>query len=308
MQIIYGLDKARKNRKAIVASIGIFDGVHLGHQHLIKQVIRQARRLKAQSAIFTFSPHPLMMLNPLRVPHLLIFLRHRLRLISSLGIDLCLVLKFNRALANMPPEEFVRNLTNKFRIKKLLIGENFYFGKNKCGDLRLLKELGKKYNFKVEKIKIIKAQGKSISSTKIRQLVRQGKLNIVSKLLGRPVSILGTVTKGFARGRTLGFPTANINPHHEVLPPFGVYAVRVKINEGWHQGILNIGRRPTFFRDGQPSIEVHLFDFQRNIYGKDLEIIFLKKMRAEKRFKSTSALAQQIKKDVERVKKYFYPT
>ncbi len=296
-------------KEPIVATIGIFDGVHLGHQYLIKQVIKRARRLKAQSAVFTFTPHPLAVLNPLKTPPLLIFLKHRLRLISSLGINLCVVLKFNRALASMSAEEFVKKiLVNRFRVKELIIGENFCFGKDKCGDINLLKQLGKKYNFRVEKIKIIKEKRQFISSTKIRTLISRGKLKLASKFLGRPVSILGTVIRGFSRGRRLGFPTANIDPHHEVLPPFGVYAVKVKIDKGWHQGVLNIGCRPTFFKKGQPSIEVYLFDFKKNIYGKDIEMIFLKKIRAEKKFRNSQALVKQIEKDRQKAKEYFYST
>lgn len=308
MQIIYGQDKIKKSKKAIIATVGIFDGVHLGHQYLLKKVIKQAKCLKAKSAVFTFDPHPLMIADPSRKPQLLIFLRHRLRLIASFKIDLCVVLKFNHTLANMQPGKFIKKiLVDNFKLKELLVGEHFSFGQGKGGDIDLLKELGRKYNFKVKEVKKIKAGKEFISSTKIRRLITRGQLNLASKLLGRPVSILGTVTKGFSLGRKLGFPTANIDPHHEVLPPFGVYAVKIKIDNKWYQGILNIGKRPTFFKDAAPTIETYLFDFKKNIYGKDIEVIFLKKIRPEEQFKNPQHLIQQIKNDIKIAKKYFPP-
>lgn len=308
MRIIYGQDKIKKSNTPVVATIGIFDGVHLGHQYLLRQVVKEARRLKAKSAAFTFEPHPLAIINPARKPPMLIFLKHRLRLIAALGIDLCIVLKFNRALADMEPRQFVEKfLVKYFRLKKLLVGKGFAFGKSKGGDVSLLKELGEKYNFEVEEVKKIKAGKQFISSSKIRLLISRGKLNSASKLLGRPVSILGTVKKGFALGKELGFPTANIDPHHEILPPFGVYAVKIKVEGKWHRGVLNIGGRPTFFKNAEAAIEAHLFDFKKNIYGKDIEVTFLKKIRPEKKFKSPFQLTAQVRKDIKRAKKYFSP-
>ena len=183
------------------------------------------------------------------------------------------------------------------------MGSNFFFGKKREGSLKVLKEFSKLYGYKVSTVGRFKTSGKIISSTLIRSLILEGKIKKASFLLSRPVTVLGTVVKGHRRGRDVGFPTANVDPHHEAIPPSGVYAVRVKIGNRLYKGILNRGLRPTFIKgEKEPTIEVHVFGFRKDIYGKDIEIIFVKKIREEKKFKDIDKLRKRIKEDIKRAK------
>ena len=285
-----------------VATIGIFDGVHIGHQEIIKAVVRRAKKLSLKSVAITFDPHPLKVLEPKNAPPLLISLKHRLRLIKELGIDSCVVINFTKSFSLLDPETFVKNvLLDKLRVKELYVGENFCLGKARSGDVSFLKEMGKKYGFAVHSVSFIKKNGIIVSSTQIRNLIIKGGLDTASRLLKRSVSVLGTVVKGAALGRELGYPTANINPHHEAIPPAGVYVIKIKLLNKQYSGILNIGKRPTFTtrnaQESEPTIEAHIFDFKGRIYGKDIEVYFVKKIRDESRFSSKEKLISQIRRD-----------
>ncbi|MFA4991758.1 MAG: bifunctional riboflavin kinase/FAD synthetase [Candidatus Omnitrophota bacterium] len=293
----------REISKAIV-SIGIFDGIHLGHQRILRELIRESRRQKARSAVITFDPHPRKVLNPGANVPLLISLKHRLKLIKEMGVDSCLVLRFTRSFSKISPGHFIKDvLLKNMDLKALVIGENFLFGAGKKGGPRLLKELGGRHGFKLVIVKPAKVKGNCVSSTSIRQAIKKGELRLASLMLGRPVTVLGTVIKGRGLGRRLGFPTANINPHHESIPPSGVYAVDAMIGDKFYKGALNIGTRPTIGRGTDPSIEIHVINFKKNIYGEDIEIIFKKKLRSEKKFKSLQDLKDQIAKDILLAKK-----
>jgi len=285
--------------KKIAATIGIFDGVHKAHQRILKKLCQEARKDKLKSIVITFHPHPQKVLNPkVNIPFLM-SLEHRIKLIKEAGIDSCRVIKFTKKFAKLSPEDFIRNLLiDKARLKTLIVGRDFLFGFKQKGGIDLLKKLSKKYNFKLYPINPIKIKNKMVSSTAIRKAIEKGDLKFASFMLGRPVSILGTVIKGRGVGKKIGFPTANINPHHESIPSAGVYAVDVKINKKLHKGILNIGTRPTFTKDKDPTIEIHIFNFRKNIYGRDLEIIFKRKIRNEKKFSSPKALKRQISSDI----------
>jgi len=295
-----------------VATIGIFDGVHIGHQEIIKAVVRRAKKLSLKSVAITFDPHPLKVLEPKNAPPLLISLKHRLRLIKELGIDSCLVINFTKSFSLLDPETFVKNvLLDKLRVKELYVGENFCLGKARSGDASFLKEMGKKHGFAVHSVSFIKKNRVVVSSTQIRNLIIKGDLDTASRLLKRPVSVLGTVVKGAALGRELGYPTANINPHHEAIPPAGVYVIKIKLLNKQYGGILNIGRRPTLTQllsaragltgrkaqEAEPTIEAHIFDFKGRIYGKDIEVYFVKKIRDESKFSSKEKLISQIRRD-----------
>ena len=296
-------------RKRSVVTIGVFDGVHIGHRTIIKKVAARAKRLKAESVVVTFDPHPLKVLDVRHFVPSLISLKHRIKLIKALGIDRVLVMDFNKKIAAMPPEKFVADsIIKKLDAREIFVGEDFRFGRGAQSDAFDLKAIGEKNGLKVNVIKHVKKKGFIISSTLIRRLVVSGSINEASNFLGRPYSILGTVVVGSKLARSLGYPTANINPHHEAIPPSGVYVVKVKFNGRLFKGVMNIGVRPTFYdhgRDKEPSIEVHIFDFHLRIYGKDLEILFVRKLREEKKFKTIDSLIAQIKKDEALARKAF---
>ena len=295
----------KKTSNKFAASIGIFDGVHRGHQKILKKLYKEASRNNAKSLLITFDPHPRNILKS-KIP-LLISLSHRLTLIKDFGIDFLKVIRFTRKFSRLSGDEFITKiLMRKFKIDILVLGENFSFGHKGRGAAALLK----RYGFKVFEVKALKSKGRSISSTRIRQKIEKGDLRNASLMLGRPVTVFGTVVKGRRVGRRLGFPTANIDPHHEAIPPSGVYSVDAKISNRIHKGILNIGTRPTFGlprtrakrvvrgKNIDPTIELHVFNFKKTIYRKDVEIIFKRKIRNERRFKSVEALRKQIQEDI----------
>jgi len=274
-----------------IVTIGIFDGVHKGHQAILKKVIRRAKIARLKSVVVTFNPHPVKVLSPGAKIPLLMSLGHRIRLIKKMGVDECLVMRFTKGFSRLSPEDFIKNvLVDKFNLKALVTGGNFLFGFEEKGGVALLRKLSRAYDFKFYSVPPLKMDGNFISSTRIRRLIEEGDLKLASKMLGRPVTILGTVVKGRRFGRKIGFPTANINPHHESIPPGGVYGVDAVLGEKKYRGILNIS--------GRKIIEVHIFNFKKDIYGKDIEIIFRQKIRDEKKFKSPEALKKQIQLDI----------
>lgn len=306
MRIIKGLEnfKDLKQKRPVIVAIGTFDGVHIAHKQIIKKAVSTAARLKGLSVVLTFYPHPMRITNPDKSPALLTSIEHRVGLISELKPDICLIVDFRKSFAGMSPQDFIdKILIEHLRATQIVIGKNFKFGRNKSGNIKLLKTVSKKYGFTVDAIESLKSAGKIISSSFIRSLIEYGRLNAASKLLGRRFSVLGTVVKGDSRGKALGYPTANIDPHQEALPPNGVYAIRAKIKNKWYGGMLNIGKRPTFYRDADKfAIEVNIFNFNKYIYGQVLEIFFLKKIRNEKKFASAKLLKDQLQRDSLRVK------
>jgi len=287
--------------KNSVVTIGVFDGVHIGHRAIIKKVAREARTEGLESVVITFDPHPLKILKPHSFIPSLISLRHRVRLLKELGIDRVLVMKFDRKMAGLPAEKFIKDIiADRLRAKEIFVGEDFLFGKGASADTDELKTIAARFSMNVRVIRHVKVAGRIVSSSLIRRLVMNGDIKYASRLLGRPFSILGTVVRGAKLARRLGYPTANVNPHHEAMPPGGVYAVKVKFKGRALKGVMNIGIRPTFYdhgRDEEPSIEVHIFDFHGRIYGRDLEIIFVRKLRDEKKFNTIDSLIMQIKRD-----------
>lgn len=299
MEVIYGLNKINKFKRPVVA-LGVFDGVHRGHRYILKKAVKKAQGINGVSVAVSFHPHP-------QGKESLYSLEHRLKLISELGINVCIVIRFNRAFSAVSADDFIRDiLVDRIGALYIYIGKNFRFGKYAQGDYKLLDRFSKIYGYSVKAFNVIKVNHRVISSTYIRKLITQGNLNAAGKLLQKPVTILGTVIKGIALGRRLGFPTANINPHHEILPPAGVYLVKAVLNNESLDGICNIGNKPTvlkIYRNKQKYIEVYIFDFNKNIYGKNLEIKFIHKIRDEKKFPSLKLLSAQIQKDIISAKK-----
>ncbi len=300
MKVIYGTGslKRPKIEKKVVA-VGVFDGVHLGHQMILRRVVREARRSSMASAVVTFSYHPSHLFDPLKkIPHLT-SLEHKISFIAACGIDYCYVINFNRAFAATTPEIFVKDtLLKKIGMVSLYVGEDFIFGKGAKGDKKLLKLLSKKLHFKLHVLKHLKMGAKVISSTLIRKSVKKGRLNEACRYLGRYVSILGDVIKGEGVGAGLGYPTANIRPHHEVLVPDGIYATYSILGGKAFKSVTYIGTRPTF-KTAVPyrGVESFLFDFRKKIYGSKMEIRFVRKIRGDKRFPSARELVRAIEKD-----------
>lgn len=295
---------ARAARKVCLA-IGVFDGVHLGHQRVIAQARDDAKAAGATSVVLTFDPHPMRVLHPDRAPLLLTSTPHKLALIQKLGADFCLLLTFDKAFSLTSPEEFIARLArNTNQLQEICVGARFRFGHNRAGDVRLLQTLAPRYGYVARQIEPVRLGNEIISSTAVRQHVLAGNLDRAAAMLGRPFSVLGTVEQGDRLGQRLGYPTANLNPHNEVLPPDGVYAARALLGNETFGAVVNIGVRPTFETGRQRRVlEAHILDFGRDIYGADVEVSFLKKLRDEKKFQSVDALKAQIAADIQTARK-----
>lgn len=300
MKVIRGINKLHLAPKSSVVTIGVFDGVHAGHSEVIGRAVRRAKELGLKSVVITFDPHPAKVLDHASEVPSLISLAHRIKLIESMSPDYLVVLSFSRPLASLPGDSFAKDiLAARAGAGEVYVGDNFYFGKGAASGAPELGRLGRKHGFKVKVVPAVKIAGSRISSSSIRKLIAEGRLDEAEKFLGRPVSVLGTVVSGANLARELGYPTANINPHHEAIPPCGVYAVLVKYGQRLYKGVLNIGFRPTFYapRDREEAIEVHIFGFKDTIYGKDLEVFFVKRIRDEARFIDKEGLVRQIRAD-----------
>jgi riboflavin kinase/FMN adenylyltransferase len=310
MKVIRGLENLKTGLKGSVVTIGVFDGVHIGHRRIIKDTVARAGKAGAKSVVLTFEPHPAKILNPGPGVPTIISLEHRIRIIGSLGVDYLVIAAFTKKLGAMTPEEFVKKvLLEKLSAKELLIGGNFYFGRGARTGAEGLKRLARKMGFRVKVLKPVRRGAHVVSSSLIRRLITKGDIAKAADILGRPVSVLGTVIRGRARGRILGYPTANINPHHETIPPSGVYAVRVRYKNRTFGGVLNIGFRPTFHDDAgtaEPTIEVHIFDFDKSVYGEGLEILFVARLRDEKKFRDRESLIAQIARDTRQAQNYLH--
>jgi len=313
MEVVYGLEKLKRKFQKSVVALGTFDGVHLGHQEIIRTTRNIARRSGSKSMVVTFEPPPRMVIRKRsKEAQLLTTTEGKEELIGNLGIDLMLIIHFNRKFAHLTPKEFVKKIIfDGIGAGRLVVGSTFRFGRNRSGNVNLLKQLGREYSFGVTKVSQVKIGNIKVSSSKIRQLLSQGRVEMARCLLGRYYTISGRVIKGSGRGKELAFPTANLDISGDVVLPRGVYAVLVSLEGEKYRGVINIGVRPTFSpgrqfpakgrigRIKQPGVEVHIFDFRGNLYGKKLEVSFVKRIRREMKFKTQEELANQIRKDIE---------
>ena len=281
-------------------ALGTFDGVHSGHQRVIKEAVCAAKKTKAPSLAITFDPHPQAIISPRRGLRLLTTLSDREKLFADLGIDGVVVFKFTKHLKSLSYEDFVRRyLVNRLGVKHVFVGYDYAFGKKRAGDVVALKHLGKEYGFLVTVVPPVKIAGRPIKSRVIRELISRGDFSQAIRLLGHPYSISGKVVRGSGRGKDLGFPTANLKVDPEkLILAHGVYAGRVS----GKKCVVNIGARPTFGTD-QTVVEVHILGFNKNIRGKRLEVLLVKRLRDELQFSDVYALKRQIKKDIARVAK-----
>lgn len=302
MQVIRDLDTLAEPPCRTVLTLGNFDGVHLGHREIFRRVVDKAQELKGTAVVVTFEPHPLRLLAPEKAPLQLNTAEEKIRLLAASCIDLLVVLNFTRQLAEMPAEVFVRDiLVRKLGVKHLIVGYDYAFGRNRQGDTKFLDELAKIHNFTLEILEPIRAEQQAHSSTAIRKFLQEGRVAEAVKILGRNFTLDGEVVHGEGRGRKLGFPTANLVTQKEILPRDGVYAVKVKWRNEYYDGVINIGCRPTFATDA-PTLEIHLMDFQGDLYGERLRIYFVDRLRDELRFPTVEALKDAVAEDIVRAR------
>ncbi|MGA4643046.1 bifunctional riboflavin kinase/FAD synthetase [Limisphaera sp. 4302-co] len=292
-------------KRAACAALGFFDGVHLGHQQVIRQMLAEARSHDALAVVVTFDRHPATVVAPQRVPPLIQTQAQRLRTLAELGPDAIWVLRFDAALSRMRPEEFVGLLLSGLgRLRSICVGANFRFGHRRAGDVRFLEESGRRHGFAVHAFSVVALDGNVISSTRIRQAIATGHLEVAAEMLGRPWALAGRVVAGDGLGRRLGFPTANLDVQGLVLPPRGVYSGRCAVEGRVYRAALNVGWRPTVAGENPVlRVEVHLLDFDGDLYGRELEVAVLEKLRDEQRFESLEALRRQIRADLERIRR-----
>ena len=300
MRIIHAaLELAPQGRK-VCLGIGFFDGVHLGHQQIIRQTITDARKHEAIALVITFDRHPNTVVAPHRVPSLIYSLPQKLRAIESLGVDTLLLIPFNKAFSEQTGEAFVRGLVSDLgRVQSMCVGANFVFGHKRGGNVELLRKLGAELKFTVHGMAALSLDGRAVSSTRIREAIRAGELDGVSQMLGRAYSLAGPVVRGDGVGHKLGFPTANLDATGLALPPHGVYAVHADAGGKTYRAVLNIGLRPTL-QNPQPQlrVEAHLIDFAGELYGREVEVTFVDRLRPETRFPSLAELRAQIARDI----------
>ncbi|WP_455235165.1 bifunctional riboflavin kinase/FAD synthetase [Thiogranum longum] len=306
MRLIRGLHNLRPSHQGSAVTIGNFDGLHRGHQAVIRQLHERAARQGLMTTVMTFEPTPQEYFAPQKAPARLQRLRDKLALLQALGVDQVISLRFDRRLAELDADTFVQQiLVDGLDVRYLVVGDDFRFGKGRTGDFSFLQKAGKGHGFEVASTHTFLDGEERVSSSRVRQALAAGDLDMAARLLGRPYRICGRVVPGQQRGRGIGFPTANIRLHRAVSPLKGVFAVKTYgLGADPLQGVANLGTRPTV--DGEHWVlEVHLFDFASNIYGKYLDIEFCKKLRDEKKFESFEALKQQIEIDAEQARQFF---
>jgi len=307
MKVIADPAALQPDPRPVCAAIGVFDGVHLGHQRVLRQTLSEAARWRGLAVAVTFDRHPNAVVAPDRVPPLIYPPARNLELIASLGVEAAYVIRFDKEFSRIPGAQFVRGLARGFqRIKSICVGDGFLFGAGRSGNVALLQELGAELGFTLHAAPDVELDGQSVSSTRIRDAVRAGDFLLAGRMLGRPYALCGMVTKGEGLGRKLGFPTANLDVTGLVLPPTGVYAAEAQIGATRHRAAVNIGHRPTIHTaDPQLHVEAHLLDFDGAIYGQSLELVFLKRLREEEKFAAPALLRAQIALDVLTVKGFF---
>ena len=305
MKIFHDLENANI-AKPTVLTLGVFDGLHLGHQAIMAKVVERARATESVATAITFDPHPRAVLHPESAPPLLQTLDQRLANLEVLGIEQAIVVKFTKEFASQPAEDFLRNVVrDRLHAREVYLGKGFAFGKGRGGNIELLRKMSDELGFVAAEVDEVQLRGMRISSSRIRELLAEGRVNLARRMLGRPYGVEGVVIRGDQRGRSIGFPTANLKPHNRVIPKFGVYATATLIGGVWRRSVTNIGVRPTFGEELEPSIEAHVLDFDGDLYGDALRVRFLHRIRDERKFSGVDELITQIGRDAERARNYF---
>jgi riboflavin kinase/FMN adenylyltransferase len=305
MEILHSIPELGHLRSPVFLAIGVFDGVHRGHQAVISTSAKHAKSTNGTPVVVTFDPHPMKVLRPRQAPHLLTATQHKIRLIRGLGVQHLLIIKFDEAFAATSPEDFVQQLvTHSKPLREICVGHEWSFGKGRRGNLALLRKLGAQFDFDVVGIPAVTLRnGEVVSSTAIRHAIEAGDLAKAAEMLGREYTILGTVVRGENLGKKIGFPTANLSAHSEQFPPNGVYFAQAILNGTIYPGVVNLGYRPTVSSDKTERVlEIYLLDFDQNIYGKDIEVRFVQFLRPEQKFENLDALVRQIELDVQQAR------
>src|SRR5687767_6576010 len=305
MKIFHGTENANILRPTVL-TLGVFDGLHLGHQKIMRTVVDRAKATGATATAITFDPHPRAVLHPESAPPLLQTLDQRLVNFEVLGIEQAIVIAFDRELAAQPADVFLRDIVHdRLHAKEVYLGTGFAFGKGRGANIDLLRKLGTQLGFYADEVPEVGLRARRISSSAIRQDLSEGRVNRARRMLGRPYGVEGVIIRGNRRGHTIGFPTANLRPHNRVIPKFGVYATATLADGTWRKSITNIGVRPTFGTDFEPSIESYIFDFDRELYGDVIRVRFLHRIRDERKFTGIEELKAQIERDTGRALNYF---
>jgi riboflavin kinase/FMN adenylyltransferase len=305
MEILTGYGTIASPRGPVVATIGNFDGVHLGHQSLLAELRAEADRRALPAAVVTFDPHPLRVIAPERAPKMILTRRQKIEILASLGMDLIVFIPFDREVAEVPAEAFVRRfLGGQLHVAGLIVGADFRFGKDRSGDLETLRALGPACGFDVRAASTFTHDSIRVSATQVRRAIEAGDMREAAGIMGRAYVLVGQVVHGSGRGRTLAIPTANLAPENELIPGGGVYITETLVELEWHPSLTNIGTRPTFGETGL-AIETHLPDFSGSLYNERLRVRFHERLRDERRFESPEALQRQIAEDLRRMRERF---
>jgi riboflavin kinase / FMN adenylyltransferase len=305
MRLFHGTDNAEITRPTVL-TLGVFDGLHLGHQLIMKTVVERARAVSAVPTVITFEPHPRAVLHPESAPPLLQTFDQKIEALGVLGIEQTIVINFDAAFAQIRAQDFLRDVVvDRLHAKEVYLGRGFAFGHNREGNIELLRQVSDRLGFRADEVPEVRLRGRRVSSSRIRELLQQGQVNLARRMLGRPYGVEGRVVRGAERGATLGFPTANLQPHNRVIPRGGVYVTATLIDGQWRRSVTNIGTRPTFERTAQSSIETFVMGWSGDLYGDVVRVRFLHRLRAEKKFGSVDDLKSQIAGDVARAEDYF---
>ncbi len=305
MKVFHGTENAGILRPTVL-TLGVFDGLHLGHQKIVATVVERTKAVNAVPTAITFDPHPRAVLAPENAPPLLQTLDQRLGALEFLGIEQTIIVRFSQEFAKTDAEEFLRDVFfSRLKAQEVYLGAGFSFGKNRAGNIELLRKISQELGFFADEVPEIALRGQRVSSSRIRQLLHDGQVNLARRMLARPYGIEGRVVHGFERGRTIGFPTANLNTVNRVVPRAGVYVTATLIEGKWRRSITNVGVRPTFEDKKEPSIETFVLDWTGDLYGDVIRVRFLHRIRDERKFSGVDELKSQIAKDLRRAEKYF---
>jgi riboflavin kinase/FMN adenylyltransferase len=304
MKTLRSISDLSQLRGPIFLAIGVFDGVHRGHQAVISTSAHHAQLENGTPVVVTFDPHPMKVLRPDDAPHLLTATQHKIALIRDLGVRHLLIIRFDKAFAATPPEEFIGQLVRYSNpLREICVGHEWSFGKDRRGNLDLLKKLGAQFDFDVVGVSAVKMNDTVVSSTAIRNAIEKGNFPMAAAMLGREYTILGTVQGGDKLGKKLGYPTANLSAHNEQFPPNGVYFAEAWIQGVLYHGVVNLGYRPTVSSGkSERVLEIYLLGFDRDIYGDEVEMRFVRYLRPERKFDSLEALVRQIERDVQQAR------